>query len=198
MILNISIVDILFVVTVALMVFNGIRNGAIFSLINLISIPIGWFAAYTYGPEFTAILASDNAPATPLIAMLAIFFGVVFIFHIVGTLIRGAVQKIPGVGFGDALLGGFIGLFEAWLLWLLLLIVLSGFLADAQRGALRVSPQQLRAWHDFYNAAISESLFARLNAFFVHTLPTLTQTWHPRLRFIRGSLTMGMRGITME
>lgn len=184
--IHISIIDVLFLLTVVLMIFNGIRNGAIFSLVNLISIPIGWFAAYTYGPEFTAMLASDGFAATPLIALMAIFFGVVFIFHIAATLIRGAMYKIPGVGFGDALFGGVIGFVEAWLLWLLLLIVLGSFLASVQSGAptgIQVNATQLRMWHDFYNGAIHDSLFARVNAFFIHALPALSQMPLSWLRF---------------
>ncbi|EFH87148.1 CvpA family protein [Ktedonobacter racemifer] len=175
---HLSVIDILFVLTVLLMVFNGIRNGAIFSLINIISIPIGWFVAYAYGPEFISIMASDGFAATPLIAFLALFLGVVLIFHIAATLIRGTTHRIPGVGLGDALLGGLVGFVESWLLWLLLLIVLGNFLASAQSGVplgMHVDAAQLRAWHDFYNDAVNNSLFARVNAFFVHALPPLPQ-----------------------
>lgn len=174
--MSLSLIDILFLVTVALLVFNGLRNGAIFSLINLIGIPLGFGVAVYFGPQFTALLAANNLPATPLISYIVLFLGTVFILHIIGTMIRGVVQKIPFVGFGDALLGGLIGFVEAWLIWLILLIVLGTFLNNVQssvNGAqqaasiipgTKISFDQLKSWHDFYNQAVTHSLFAQVNS----------------------------------
>ena len=39
-------IDLLFLVTIVLLIFNGFRNGAVFSLINLLSIPIAIGVAY--------------------------------------------------------------------------------------------------------------------------------------------------------
>src|SRR5690242_18860972 len=39
--MNLSLIDILFVITVVLMVFNGLRNGFVFSLVNFLSVPVG-------------------------------------------------------------------------------------------------------------------------------------------------------------
>ena len=47
--MSLSLIDILFLITVALLVFNGLRNGAVFSLINLLSIPVAFGVAYYYG-----------------------------------------------------------------------------------------------------------------------------------------------------
>ncbi len=68
-----SVIDILFLVTVALLVFNGLRNGFIFSLINLISIPLGLGVAYVFGPQFSVFLEANKLPASPLIAYVALF-----------------------------------------------------------------------------------------------------------------------------
>jgi uncharacterized membrane protein required for colicin V production len=180
--MSLSWIDILFLVTVALLVFNGLRNGAVFSLINLLSIPIGIAVAYFFGPRFTAILASNGLAATPLISYAVLFFGTVLILHIVGTTIRGVVQKIPLISFGDALAGGVIGFVEAWLLWLFLLIVLGSFLLNIQatinQGSqvvpgLNIRIEQLESWHNFYNDAITNSIFAKVNSFFVQRLPEL-------------------------
>ena len=177
-----SLVDILFLVTVALLAFNGFRNGVVISLVNLISIPVGIVVALLFGKQLMQMLASNNLPATPLIAYIVLFFGTVLVLHIIGTVIRGVVQKIPFVGFGDALLGTLIGFVEAWLLWLVLLLLLGSFLHNTQdsiqRGSsiipgLNIQVDQLRQWHDFYNETVSNSLFAKVNGFFIQKLPNL-------------------------
>lgn len=188
--MSLSLIDILFLITVALLVFNGLRNGAVFSLINLLSIPVAFGVAYYYGPRFTALLVANGLPATPLISYAILFFGVVLILHIVATTVRGFIQKIPVIGFGDALLGGIIGFGEAWLLWLVLLIALGTFLATLQTSAnaiqqsasiipgVKISFDQLKSWHDFYNQAVTNSLFAKVNSIFnqnLHGLPKLPQ-----------------------
>ncbi|WP_338253395.1 CvpA family protein [Dictyobacter halimunensis] len=180
--MSLSWVDILFLATVALLVFNGLRNGAVFSLVSLLGIPVGLWVAYTYGPQFTQMLSSNGISATPIISYIVLFFGCVFAVHIVGNFIRGAVKSIPLISQGDTLLGGAIGFVEAWLLWLLLLIVLGAFLGHLQtslvQGAsvvpgVNVPTGQLQGWHDFYNQAVTNSLFAKVNGLFVKSLPSL-------------------------
>ncbi len=175
-------VDILFLITVILLVLSGLRNGFVFSLINLISIPIGFAAAYYYGPHLTSLLAANNLPATPLIAYIVLFFGTILVLHIIGTSLRGALKNIPVIGCADGLLGGAVGFVEAWLIWLILLVVLHNFLGGLQSGlpagatvvpGMNIQVDQLRAWHDFYNQAVTNSLFARVNSFFVQQLPGL-------------------------
>jgi uncharacterized membrane protein required for colicin V production len=185
--MSFSWIDILFLVTVALLVFNGLRNGAVFSLINLLSIPVGIAVAVFFGPPFTRLLAANGLSATPLIAYAVLFFGAVFILHIIGTTIRGVVRKIPLIGFGDSLAGGVIGFVEAWLLWLFLLIVLGSFLGSVQNTitqtshvvpGLNIQIEQLKNWHDFYNEAVTNSIFARVNSFFVKELPNIPNLPH--------------------
>ena len=176
-----TIIDILFLITVALLIFNGLRNGALFSLITLLTIPLGIGVAYYFGPSFTRLLASNGLPATPLISYIVLFFGTVLILHIIASSVRGVMQKIPVLGCGDSLVGGAIGFVEAWLLWLGLLFVLGTFLHDLQAtiqtgsqlipGGITVN--QFVQWHDFYNNVISNSLFAQVNHFFVQRLPDL-------------------------
>lgn len=180
--MSLSLIDILFLATVALLVFNGLRNGAVFSLINLLSIPLGFAVAYFYGPRFTLFLAENGLPATPLISYLVLFFGTSFVLHIVATMLRGIVQNLPVLGAGDALLGGAIGFVEAWLLWLVFLILLANFLQLAQGDIFQglsalpdfhVPAKQFASWHDFYNQAVHDSLFAKVNSLFVKQLPGL-------------------------
>lgn len=185
--MQLSVIDILFVVTVALLVISGLRNGAIFSLINLLGIPLGFAVAFYFGPQLTALLAANRLPATPLISYLVLFFGTVLILHIVGTFIRGIIKSIPIIGFGDSLLGAVIGFGEAWLLWLILLIVLGNFLGGVQGTVnavnqtasivpgFHISLDQLKSWHDFYNQAVSNSLFAHVNSIFNQNLSGLPQ-----------------------
>jgi uncharacterized membrane protein required for colicin V production len=182
--MSLSVIDILFLITVALLVFNGLRNGAVFSLINLLGIPIGIVVVYFFGPQFTALLAANGLAATPLIPYIILFFGTMLILHIIGTSVRGVIQKLPIIGFGDALLGGVIGFIEAWLLWLLLLILLGNFLASTQTAinqasqtipGLNIGMEQFASWHNFYNEAITNSIFAQVNSFFIKQLPNLPQ-----------------------
>ncbi|TMC21074.1 MAG: hypothetical protein E6J34_10630 [Chloroflexi bacterium] len=172
--MSLNIVDILFVVTVLLLVFNGLRNGAIFSLINLLSIPVGFAAAQMFGGPFTQLLAANGLAVTPFIAYVVVFFGAVLILHIIATSVRGVVQKIPIIGFGDS--------------WVVFLMVLGGFLGGVHTftqgvptvSGLTIQINQLKAWYDFYNQAVTNSLFAKVNLFlfpalssFVPSLPHL-------------------------
>ena len=182
-----SVIDILFLITVVLLVLSGLRNGFVLSVLNLISIPIAFGVAYYFGPQFTAFLASSGFSATPLISFFILFFLAVFVLHIVGNALRRIVKGIPLIGSGDSLLGGVVGFVEAWLLWLFFLIVLGSFLngvqgtvSTIQHGASllpgsNVQVGQLQQWHDFYNQAINNSLFAKVNGFFVKSLPNVPQ-----------------------
>lgn len=180
--MQLSLIDILFLVTVALLVFNGLRNGAVASLLHLLGIPIAFGVIYFFGKQFVELLATNNLPATPLIAYIVLFLGTILIVHILGNVLRGIVRGLPGVNLGDALLGGVIGFVEAWLVWLILLIVLGTFLGSIQstlqQGSqivpgMSIKFDQLQSWHDFYNDAVTNSLFAKVNGFFVKQLPNL-------------------------
>src|SRR5579863_372564 len=161
---SLSTIDILFLATVILLVLNGFSNGAIASLVNLLSIPLAFAVAYLFGPQFTALLSANNLPATPLISYVVLFIGTVIILHIIGTTVRSVVLKIPLVSMGDRLAGGFIGFIEAWLLWALLLFVLGTFLQDIHHFPLSISAAQFSSWQSFYVTATQHSLFAQVNA----------------------------------
>lgn len=178
--MSLSWIDILFLVTVALLVFNGLRNGFIFSLVNLIGIPVGIGVAMLFGPQLTKLLAANSLPSTPLISYVVLFFGTVLLLHIIGTAVRNVAKKIPFIGLGDALLGAAVGFVEAWLIWLILLLVLGNFLNGLQGSitagssvipGLNIQVTQLKMWHDFYNDAVTHSLFAQVNGFIIKTLP---------------------------
>lgn len=185
--MQLNLIDILFLITVVLMVLNGFRNGAVFSLINLLSIPIGAAVAYAFGPRFTMLLSANGLSATPLISYIVLFFGTVLILHILATMVRGFIKAIPIIGVGDSLIGGVVGIAEAWLLWLFLLILLGNFLHSTQdtivQGSqiiphLNMQVSQFQSWHDFYNQAVTASLFAKVNSFFVSKLPSIPQPPH--------------------
>ena len=164
----VSLVDVLFVVTIVLLVFNGFRTGFVFSLVNLLSLPLAFAVAWFFGPQLTQALAGNNLGVAPIIAYLLLFFGTVLVVHIIGTLLRGIVQSIPLVGSLDTLLGGFIGFVEAWLLWVVILVILYNVLLNSSK--INVTPAQLSGWQDFYNAAVTNSLFARVNSFIITTI----------------------------
>src|ERR1051326_825524 len=82
-IMNLDWIDIAFVVTVVLLVLNGLRNGALFSLIHIVSVPVAFVVAYLFGPRLVVLLATNGIAATPLIAYAVLFLGAVLILHII-------------------------------------------------------------------------------------------------------------------
>lgn len=189
--MSLSWIDIAFLVTVALLVLNGLKNGLLFSLIHLLAIPIGFAVAYFYGPQFTVTLAASGFSVTPILAYAVLFFGTILILHIVGSLLRNVVKHIPLVAQGDSLLGGVVGFIEAWLIWLLLLSMLGTFLSSAQQAILAgqtvfqgismkgLSLADFKTWHDAYNQAVTTSLFAKVNGYFITVLPALPANLKP-------------------
>ena len=165
---SLSLVDLLFLITIILLVFNGLRNGFVFSLVNLLSLPIAYGVAFLFGPQVTKMLAANGLSSTPLISYVLLFFATVLVVHILATVLRGTLKRIPLVGLGDTLGGAAVGFVEAWLLWVVLLLVLHNFLQDVnQVQALGLNTSQFNSWQDFYNSAVSNSLFARVNTLII-------------------------------
>jgi uncharacterized membrane protein required for colicin V production len=193
MIGSINWIDLLFLVTIVLLIFNGFRNGAVFSLINLLSIPIAFGVAYFFGKPFALFFANNGLSFSPLISYLVLFFVTILVIQIIGTSMRGVVKAIPIFGFGDSLLGGLVGFFEAWLIWLIVLLVVGHFLNDIQTTiqtgkqlipGLNITVQQYQVWHDTYNQALHNSLFARVNSFIIKELPAMPRlSWRSVLAF---------------
>ena len=181
--MSLSIVDILFLVTVVLLVFNGLKNGALFSLVSLLILPVAFAVAYFLGPRFILLLASSGLSATPLIAYAVLFIGTILILHILGGFLRG-VREIPVIGPLNTLLGGAIGFVEAWLIWLILLIMLGTFLnaihagttsfagIDVTQFVSHFKDWNVQSWYTYYNDAVNNSLFAQVNNFFGKIIPT--------------------------
>jgi uncharacterized membrane protein required for colicin V production len=175
-------IDLLFLLTIVLLVFNGLRNGAVFSLVHLLAIPIAFGVAYFFGKQFTLFLTSNGLSFSPIISYLVLFFGTILVLHIIGTAVRGVVKAAPVFGLGDSLIGGIIGFVEAWLLWVIVLLVLGNFLNSVQGSihpgsqiipGLNITVQQYQAWRDTYNQAVHNSFFARVNGYFIQELPAL-------------------------
>ena len=162
-------IDILFLVTIALLVFNGLRNGAVFSLIHLVALPVAFAGAVLFGPSLTSLLAAHNLPANPLIGYVVLFFGIVLVLPVVGSSVRRVLHAVPFIGAGDRLIGAGVGFVEAWLLWVILLAVLHNFLQGAH-SIPGVGPSLFQSWQQAYDSAVSQSLFAHVNGVFVHTL----------------------------
>src|SRR5258708_18226430 len=119
--------DILFLVTIALLVFNGLRNGAVFSLIHLVTLPVAFAGAALFGPSLTGLFAAHHLLANPLIAYVVLFFGIALVLHVIGSSVRRVLQAVPFIGAGDRLIGAGLGFVEAWLLWVVLMARLHGF-----------------------------------------------------------------------
>lgn len=171
---SISIVDVLFVITIVVLVLNGLRNGFVFSLVNLLSLPVAAAVSYVFGPSLTALLAKNGLVVNPLISYVALFVVAVIIIHLIATAVRGTMKRIPLVSSGDSLLGGVVGFVEAWALWVVLLLVLGHFLSvvdQAQIQQLGFHVDTFHSWQQFYDDAVSNSLFARVNGWFVKVVP---------------------------
>jgi len=175
-------IDLLFLVTIVLLIFNGFRNGAVFSLINLLSIPIAIGVAYFFGKPFSLFFAKNGLSISPLITYIVLFFVTILVIQIIGTSMRGVVKHIPILGCGDSLLGGLVGFIEAWLIWLIVLTLVGNFLNDIQTTiqagkqlipGFNITVQQYQVWHDTYNQALHNSLFARVNGLIIKELPAL-------------------------
>ncbi|HZS76707.1 MAG TPA: CvpA family protein [Ktedonobacteraceae bacterium] len=173
-------IDLAFLVTIALLVFNGLRNGALFSLVHLLGIPIALGVTLFFGKPFTMFLNSNGLSVSPLIAYIVLFFVTILVIHIIGTMIRGVVRAVPFLGLGDVLLGGLIGFIEAWLLWVIVLLVIGNFLGGIQNTihagsqvvpGLNITVTQYQDWLNAYNQALNNSLFAHVNGFIIKTLP---------------------------
>ena len=162
-------IDILFLVTIALLVFNGLRNGAVFSLIHLVTLPVAFAGAAWFGPALTGLLAAHHLLATPLIAYVALFFGIALALHVIGSSVRRVLHAVPFIGTGDRLIGAGLGFVEAWLLWVVLLAVLHGFL-QGTHSIPGIGPSLFLSWQQAYDSAVTQSLFAHVNSAFVHTL----------------------------
>lgn len=162
-------IDILFLVTIVLLVFNGLRNGAVFSLIHLVALPVAFAGAVWFGPTLAALLAAHHLLVNPLIAYAVLFFGIVLVLHGIGSSLRRVLHAIPLLGAGDRLIGGGLGFVEAWLLWVVLLAVLHGFL-QGTHVIPGIGPSLFQSWQQAYNSAVSQSLFAHVNSVFVQTL----------------------------
>lgn len=176
-------IDILFLVTVVLLVLNGLRNGALLSLIGFLIVPIAFAVAYFLGPRFILQLGSSGLPATPLIAYAVLFIGTILILHILGTFLGQTLKIIPGFSPLNALLGGAIGFVEAWLIWLVLLIAIGSFLNAIHNGATSFAGIDLtqllghpdwhiQDWYNYYNDAVNNSLFTKVNNVFGQIIPT--------------------------
>lgn len=175
-------IDLLFLITIVLLVFNGIRNGAIFSIVNLLSIPIALGVAIFLGKPFTLFLASNGLSISPLLGYIVLFFAAVLIIHIIGTMLRGVIRAVPLIGLGDVLIGGLVGFIEAWLLWVIVLLVIGGFLNNVQGAiatgshvvsGITITSAQYMSWQDTYNQALTNSLFAHVNSFILAKVPAL-------------------------
>lgn len=180
-------VDIAFVITVVLLVFNGLRNGALMSLVGLLSIPFAFVILFFFGGQFVSMLAQNRLPIAPPFAYGILFFATIFILYIIANLLRGVVKSVPLVKQGDTLLGAVIGFIGAWLIWLIVLYTVGAFL-NGMGEAIRTGQAlfqgidlsgntfnlgDFNAWCTAYNDTITNSLFARVNSFFLGVVPVI-------------------------
>jgi len=171
---SLSIVDLLFLLTIILLVWNGLRNGFVFSLVNLLSLPVAAGVAVVFGPTLTATLATNGLGVNPLFSFILLFLVAVVVIHVIARAVRRTIKKIPLISSGDTLLGGVVGFVEAWALWVVFLLILGHFLSVVNNGQIQqlgFQVETFRGWQQFYNDAVSHSLFARVNGWFIKVVP---------------------------
>src|SRR5947208_16963104 len=108
------------------------------------------------------MLAASGLSSTPLISYVVLFFGTAPVLHILGSSVRNITKGIPLLGPVDTLLGGAIGFVEAWVVWLVCLIILGSFLRGIQSSllptasivhGLDIHVKLLKRCLEFYNHA---------------------------------------------
>src|SRR5260370_5576473 len=161
--------DILFLVTIALLVFNGLRNGAVFSLIHLVTLPVAFAGAALFGPSLTGLFAAHHLLANPLIAYVVLFFGIALVLHVIGSSVRRVLHAVPFIGAGDRLIGAGLGFVEAWLLWVVLPALLHAFF-QWTHSIPSIGPSLFESWQQTDATAGSPSLFAHVNRPFLQSL----------------------------
>jgi hypothetical protein len=131
-------------------------------LIHLVTLPVAFAGAALFGPSLTGLFAAHHLLANPLIAYVVLFFGIALVLHVIGSSVRRVLHAVPFIGAG-------LGFVEAWLLWVVLLTVLHGFLQGTHT-IPGIGPSLFQSWQQTYDSAVSQSLFAHVNSAFVHTL----------------------------
>ena len=162
-------IDLLFAITIILLVFNGFRNGLVASLLNLLGIPLGVLVALALGRQFIKFLGANGLDIAPLLAYIILFLATVLVVHIIATVVRGSIRKV-GLGCVDQGLGAAVGFAEAWLLWIAVLFVVHNLLTNVQN-VPGIDATQFIHWQQAYNYTITNSLFAQVNNFIITKIP---------------------------
>ncbi|MBX5449138.1 CvpA family protein [Thermogemmatispora sp.] len=165
-----NLIDLAFLTTVIVLALQGFHNGLLASLINLVALPLALGVALLCGPWLTALLASSGVKVAPLLAYTLVFLATVLGVHSVTTLVRAFLRRLPVLGLIDQLLGMGIGVVEAWLLWLILLMVLHSFLSTVHYWP-QSDPDQFSAWRLAYQKAIAQSFFVHVNQWLLGWTP---------------------------
>jgi membrane protein required for colicin V production len=132
------VVDIVFVVLIALLVIRCATRGFIKELVSTVGLILGFLAAlllYSSGGAFIREKVSSlNMPIVPeILAFIALFLIVFIIIKIIGAILKGIIEGIH-LGGADKFLGIVLGLVEGLIVVTLVIFVINiQPLFDAQK-----------------------------------------------------------------
>ena len=104
--------DILLLILLAVGFINGLFSGAVKQIISLVAFVIGFVVACLYYQQLAVML--DGILSMPKLCRVAAFVLLLVVVPIiiktVGDWVSSFVDELPGIGFLNRLLGGFVGL----------------------------------------------------------------------------------------
>lgn len=154
--------DIVVILTFAFFAFNGWRNGAIISIANLLSLPIGYFVALTYGGVIGSRIEQFGIPDAGIFGFPITFFITVAIVHFAALFLRQLLHSIVIFGVADNAVGAGVGFVEAWVLWLALLFFLRSGLTLPSTNLNQQTLNNLPQLQSSYNQLVQSSYFAQI------------------------------------
>ena len=121
--------DILITTILIYGLIRGIFRGLVREISSIVGVLGGFYAAYTYYPQMTALIAPwiSNPAYLNILSYLIIFSAVVIIVGILAVIIK-YLLNIAYLGWVDRVLGALFGLLKGGLVISVLFIVLTAFL----------------------------------------------------------------------
>ena len=124
-----NVLDIILLVFIGLLVFNGVRKGFIISLATLIALVLGIYAAVHFSNYMGKVLVDNfhtGGSWLPVLSFSLTFLIVVIIVMVIAKAIEKVVNLV-GMGFLNHLFGGLFGLMKGLIIVSVLLFIITSF-----------------------------------------------------------------------
>jgi membrane protein required for colicin V production len=158
--------DLIFIAVMAFSIVKGYTRGFVKELGGLFAVAAGLIAPWYYNGAADWIIAkyTDLGPpfahAAGMVATGVIAYGIVMTI----VLIVGAIVKLPILGFGNKLAGGFVGFVKAYaFLWLTMFVMLFFPLTPVIRHNLHES--RLAPFFTAYDSTVDQAFLGALPTF---------------------------------